>query len=154
MKQIFLLLFLLISYINVNSQDFIYKNRYAGDSLFDFIHTWWGTKYRYGGTTKKGIDCSAFTLKLFNDVYDVSLPRTASEQYKATKRIPKEALKDGDLVFFRTRYKSTWHVGVYLTDGWFVHSKSRVGVAIDNLGNPLYNRIYFGAGRYTQLSKL
>ncbi len=152
MKKIILFIFLIISCAEIKSQDFIRNNLYAGDTLFDFIHSWWGTKYRYGGTTKKGIDCSAFTLKLFSDVYDVKLPRTASEQYRATKRIKKQDLKNGDLVFFRTRYKSTWHVGVYLTDGWFVHSKSRVGVSIDNLTNPQYSKMYYGSGRYGQLN--
>jgi lipoprotein Spr len=147
MKKILIIFFLLISYTQTQSQDFITKNTYAGDPLFDFIHNWWGTRYVYGGTTKKGIDCSAFTLKLFNDVYGTSLPRTAQEQYKATQRVQKEQLKDGDLVFFRTNYASTWHVGVYLTDGWFIHAKSRVGVTIDNLTNPKYIRMYYGAGR-------
>lgn len=145
MKKLFFIL--LIIPINLLSQDFIKEKKYKGDPLFDFITEWWGVKYLYGGETKKGIDCSAFTLKLFYKVYNVKLPRTASEQYKLTSRIKKEELKDGDLVFFRTNYMSTWHVGVYLTDGWFIHSKSRVGVTFDNLSNPKYQRLYYGAGR-------
>lgn len=147
MKNTLLSIFFLLISLNLFSQDFIKENKYSGDPLFDFIHEWWGTKYVYGGTSKKGIDCSAFTLKLFYDVYNVKLPRTASEQYKLTKRIKREELKDGDLVFFRTNYMSTWHVGVYLTDGWFIHSKGRVGVTFDNLDNPKYDRLYYGAGR-------
>lgn len=147
MKKIILLISFIIFYSSSNSQSFIKENKYKGEPLFDFVHEWFGTKYVYGGTTKKGIDCSAFTLKLFHDVYNVRLPRTASEQFKSTKRINKEELKDGDLVFFRTNYKSTWHVGVYLTDGWFIHSKSKVGVTIDNLDNPKYIRLYYGGGR-------
>lgn len=144
----YLIIFILLFFFYpVNGQEFIKNNKYAGDTLFDFIHDWWGTKYRYGGTSKNGIDCSAFSLKLFNQVYNVKLPRTASEQYKATVRIKKTELKDGDLVFFRTKYKSTWHVGIYLSDGWFVHSKSKVGVSFNNLNDPLYTQIYYGAGR-------
>lgn len=145
MKKIIFIL--LILPINLLSQDFIKEKKYQGDPLFDFVIEWWGVKYRYGGETKKGIDCSAFTLKLFDKVYNVKLPRTASEQYRLTSRIKKEELKDGDLVFFRTNYMSTWHVGVYLTDGWFIHSKGRVGVTFDNLENPKYQRLYYGAGR-------
>jgi cell wall-associated NlpC family hydrolase len=147
MKKLFLLFLFLTSFQFLPAQEFIKQNKYAGDELFDFVREWWGTRYRYGGSTKNGIDCSAFTLKLFNNVYDIDLPRTASEQYRATKRISKSELKDGDLVFFRTRYKSGWHVGVYLTDGYFIHSKSKVGVAVDNLSNPIYSRMYYGAGR-------
>lgn len=153
MKKLLLLFLFTISFKLISAQDFIRQNKYAGDALFDFVHEWWGTRYRYGGSTKNGIDCSAFTLKLFNNVYDISLPRTASEQYRITKRITKNELKDGDLVFFRTRYKSGWHVGVYLTDGYFIHSKSRVGVSVDNLSNPTYSRIYYGAGRVKSASK-
>lgn len=129
------------------SQDFIKEKKYQGEPLFDFVSEWYGVKYRYGGESKKGIDCSAFTLKLAKTVYKIELPRTAREQYLVTDRISKTELQDGDLVFFRTRYKSTWHVGLYLTDGWFVHSKSKVGVTFNNLNDPLYTRLYYGAGR-------
>jgi lipoprotein Spr len=147
MKKIILFLFFIITYSTTFSQSIITENKYKGEPLFDFIHEWYGTKYKYGGESKRGIDCSAFTLKLFSDVYKIPIPRTAQEQYKLTKRIPKDSLKDGDLVFFRTNYASTWHVGVYLTDGLFVHSKSKVGVTIDNLNDIKYNRMYYGAGR-------
>lgn len=139
-------------------QDFIKEKKYVGDPLFDFVYEWWKTPYRYGGTSKKGVDCSAFTKKLLSEVYSTPLPRTASEQYKATKRIKKEDLKDGDLVFFKTKrrrytrskkvyYTSGWHVGVYLTDGWFIHSSSGSGVKISNLNEAYYKKIYYGAGR-------
>jgi cell wall-associated NlpC family hydrolase len=72
-----------------------------------------------------------------------------TEQQKNLKR----RFKKRRFGFFRTRYKSGWHVGVYLIDGWFVHSKSRVGVAIDNLRNPSYTRIYYGAGRHNEIKQ-
>jgi len=147
-KIILLSITLILSFNYTIGQDFIKDNRYKGDSLYDFIHEWWGVKYLYGGTTKKGIDCSAFTQKLFFSVYNVNLPRTAREQYIKAKKINLSELKDGDLVFFRTKYKSTWHVGVYLFDGWFVHSKSKKGVTFDNLNNTIYKKTYRGGGRY------
>lgn len=147
MKRLLITTFILFFYNTCYTQDFVKENKYAGDTLFDFIHNWWQTKYRYGGESKKGIDCSAFTSKLFETVYKKKLPRTAREQYYISKRIKKDELIDGDLVFFRTKYKSTWHVGVYLTDGWFIHSKSKVGVTFNNLKEPVYSRIYYGAGR-------
>ena len=146
MKRLILLLLTSIVFSKTaHSQDFLKENKYSGDPLYDFIHTWWKTPYRYGGETKKGIDCSAFAGKLFRNVYHVELPRTASEQYVYSKRIKKSELKDGDLLFFRTHVKSGWHVGVYLTDGWFIHSTSKKGVTISNLSE--YNRIYYAAGR-------
>lgn len=115
--------------------------------LHSFITEWWRTPYRYGGVSTKGIDCSAFTKRLYRDVYNNSLPRTASEQYRATKRISKSQLQAGDLVFFRTATKSGWHVGVYITAGFFVHSGNARGVFINNLEEPRYKSTYYGAGR-------
>ncbi len=148
MKQVILFQFFLLYSITSLSQSFIKEKKYEGEPLFDFVSDWYGVKYVYGGTTKKGIDCSAFTLKLYKSVYDISLPRTAQEQFKSSKKIKKSELKDGDLIFFRTTYKSTWHVGVYLIDGWFIHSKSKIGVTFDNLNDSKYSRLYYGSGRF------
>lgn len=119
--------------------------------LYDFIQEWWRTDYQYGGTNKEGIDCSAFTRTLYSKVYTKDLPRTAQQQYSITKRIKKEDLQAGDLVFFRykaTKKISGWHVGVYITSGFFVHSGSDRGVFINNLEEPKYQKIYYSAGRF------
>ena len=50
--------------------------------LYKFIDNWYGTHYRMGGTTKKGIDCSAFSGTLLTTIYSFNMPRTAREQYK------------------------------------------------------------------------
>ena len=52
-----------------------------------FIDQWWATRYSYGGTDKNGIDCSAFTCKIFTAVYGIILPRTAADQYDLTEKI-------------------------------------------------------------------
>lgn len=116
--------------------------------LYGFIQDWYGTPYRMGGTTKKAIDCSAFTRQLFSDVYGSSLDRTAAMQFMMTKRIyDKEELKEGDLVFFSIRTKRISHVGVYLGDGKFVHASSSRGVIISELGQTYWSRYYSGGGR-------
>ena len=118
--------------------------------MYDFIQDWWRTKYRYGGTGRRGIDCSAFTRVMYDSVYGKSLPRTASLQYSSTRRVSKSELMPGDLVFFRYRPRggtSGWHVGVYITAGFFVHSSVATGVFVNNLAEPKYVRIYYSAGR-------
>lgn len=115
-------------------------------SLYSFIDNWWGTRYRYGGMSRNGIDCSAFSGQLFQDVYGVNLPRTAREQYDLTSRVAIEALKEGDLLFFNTR-GGVSHVGVYLGDGYFVHSSTNSGVTISQLLEDYYRNHYIGAGR-------
>ncbi len=116
--------------------------------LYGFIEDWYGTPYRLGGTTRKAIDCSAFTRQLFSDVFGESLDRTAAMQFMMTKRIfDKKELKEGDLVFFSIKTKRISHCGVYLGDGKFVHASSSQGVVISDLGQAYWSRYYAGAGR-------
>lgn len=115
--------------------------------LLQFIEEWWGTRYAYGGSTKDGIDCSAFSGTLVSTLYNISLPRTAREQYEACEKIATEELKEGDLVFFNTR-GGVSHVGVYLRNNCFVHSSTTGGVMISSLTEDYYAKRFVGAGRY------
>ena len=114
--------------------------------MFEFIDEWYGTPYRLGGTTKKGIDCSAFTQFLFTSVYSVSIPRTAKEQYSLTSRISRTELKEGDLIFFNTR-GGVSHVGVYLQNNKFVHASTSGGVTISDVFDEYWARKFVGVGR-------
>lgn len=110
-----------------------------------------GAPYRYGGESVRGLDCSAYVKKIY-DIFDVSLPRSAREQFNAGEKISKDELAIGDLVFFRTkRYiKYPTHVGIYIGEGHFIHSSSahnRLGVKIDSLSSDFYGRTYVGAVR-------
>ncbi len=116
-------------------------------SLYSFIDEWYGTRYRFGGTTKNGIDCSSFTQKLYAATYGIVIPRTAVTQYGACKRISKEELQEGDLIFFHTTRKGISHVGVYLGNDRFVHASSSRGVVINNLSESYYVNAYRASGR-------
>jgi len=117
--------------------------------LYSVIEDWWATRYRYGGTTKKGIDCSGFTGTVFNEAYGIVLPRTAKDQYAQCDKIERDELLEGDLVFFNTR-GGVSHVGVYLNNGYFAHSSVHGGVTISSLDDDYYNRKYIGGGRVNQ----
>jgi len=114
--------------------------------MFEFIDDWYGTPYRLGGTTKKGVDCSAFSQFLFAAVYGFSIPRTAREQYSLTSRISRTELKEADLIFFNTRGGIS-HVGVYLQNNKFVHASTSGGVMISDIFDEYWARKFIGVGR-------
>jgi len=106
-------------------------------------------KYRWGGTTpKRGFDCSGLMQYAYGSA-QVKLPRTASEQYRFTKRVPLSRVQTGDLIFFHTRRsrKRINHVGIYMGDGNFIHAPRRgKRVSISKL-NRYWKRRTIGAGR-------
>jgi hypothetical protein len=114
--------------------------------LYDFIDNWWGTRYRYGGRDRSGIDCSAFCGKLMSDIYGISMERTAREQFRQCEKIANEDLKEGDLVFFNTRGGIS-HVGFYLSNNYFVHSSVHSGVTISSLTDDYYGKKFICGGR-------
>jgi lipoprotein Spr len=113
--------------------------------LFKLIDDWFGTRYRLGGSTKDGIDCSAFMQVLFAGLYTISLPRTAKEQYNFSRKISRSELKEGDLVFFNT-VGGISHVGFYLQNNKFVHASSG-GVTVSDLDEDYWTRHFIGSGR-------
>lgn len=115
-------------------------------SLLRYIEDWYGTRYRFGGNTKQGIDCSGFTCNLSNSVFGKNLPRTARQQFDAAQKIPTDYLQEGDLVFFNTR-GGVSHVGIYLSNNKFVHASTSSGVIISDLNEEYYRKRFVGAGR-------
>lgn len=114
--------------------------------LSDFIFEWIGKPYRFGGETKKGIDCSAFSRKLYYDVMDQYLPRNSKQQFKYVEPIKKEDLQTGDLVFFKIKTRDISHVGVYLDDNKFIQA-SNEGVNVASLEDPYWKKYYYKSGR-------
>jgi len=118
--------------------------------LYQSIDDWYGTRYKLGGTTKQGIDCSAFVQTIFVSVFGITLPRTARDQYKATRHISRTELQEGDLLFFNT-IGGVSHVGIYLKNNKFVHAALSGGVMISDMFEPYYVRHFIAAGRVTRL---
>ena len=118
-------------------------------NLLRLIEDWYGTRYRYGGSTKAGIDCSALMQVFFASLYGIALPRTAKMQYDYSRSISRTELKEGDLLFFNTT-GGVSHVGMYLTNNKFVHASSSNGVTVSDMFEPYYANRLIGVGRVLQ----
>ena len=111
------------------------------------------TPYKYGGNTKRGIDCSAFTKSVYEKALSVDLDRSAREQYHEGEVIPgRDNLKFGDLVFFNTNRRiRPGHVGIYIGDHLFAHASSSNGVTVSSLEDTYYAKRFMGARRIVNL---
>jgi len=121
------------------------------EALMGVIMEWLGTPYRFAGTTRKAIDCSAWTRAVFFQTDSIVIPRTAREQVHLGKRVSRDKLEFGDLVFFHTysrRFAS--HVGIYLGDNLFAHASSRAGVTVSSLNSAYYAKRFIGGRRFTE----
>lgn len=123
------------------------QNSKHPNSLQQQITYWLGTPYLYGGSTKKGVDCSGLVCAIYQKVYLVKLPRTSAEQFLTAAPISEKEVREGDLVFFRIGGSHVSHVGIYLKDQQFLHASSSKGVIISNLLESYYKKQLAGYGR-------
>lgn len=117
------------------------------NKLYSFINDWYGVPYKFGGCQKNGVDCSCFVSILNEEVYNKSLPRTADEMFKKSKKISLNEAKSGDLVFFKINGNTVSHVGVVLIKNNFAHSSTSKGVIVNNIDEAYYKKYFFCAGR-------
>jgi len=116
--------------------------------LYEFIAEWYGVPYKYGECSKNGIDCSGFVNLLYQKVYHKTLERNSNDIFqKQCKKINKNDLKEGDLVFFKVDSKEISHVGVYLRNNKFVHASTKKGVMISDLNEPYFQKHFYAFGR-------
>ncbi|WP_051261856.1 C40 family peptidase [Desulfovibrio inopinatus] len=117
------------------------------EKLLKTAYTQLGRRYRYGGTSPRtGFDCSGFTSWVYKK-HGYKLPRTSREQAHVGKAIPKSQLRKGDLVFFRTRRRIS-HVGIYVSNGKFIHSpRSGESIEVTDLNHSYWGRHYAGGRR-------
>lgn len=113
--------------------------------------SWLGTPYKYGGNSRNGIDCSAFTQNIYHDVYHKKIARRSIDQMKKSckKRIRKRKLKEGDLVFFGSagNKRRCSHVGIYLKDKKFIHASTSKGVMVSSLHQKYWKKYWLAGGR-------
>ena len=116
------------------------------ERLYEQYREWKGVRYRIGGRSKSGIDCSGFVQRTFIDKFDRLLPRSTREQAELGEKVRKSRLRPGDLLFFKTGIRVR-HVGIYLEDGKFLHASTSRGVMISRLTNVYWKKKYWKARR-------
>lgn len=107
---------------------------------------WKRTPYKLGGTSKRGIDCSAFVQITYRDVFDKRIPRSTQLQEKSGHSVSRKNLRLGDLVFFRTGRRQK-HVGIYIGKNQFMHASTSRGVMLSKLNSPYWAKTYWKAKR-------
>lgn len=108
-----------------------------------------GTRYKFGGTSRRGLDCSGLVARVYEDLRMKRIPRASHALYKAGNPVRLSDLRPGDLIFFKNTYRrGISHVGVYAGHNKFVHASNRKrGVIITALSDPYYQLHYAGARR-------
>lgn len=168
MKKIILLVLLCISFGNCKSSKSITTKKPKTSkvstkktsssptktiaSIINYAQTFEGTRYKYGGTTKRGMDCSGLVFTAFQKE-NINLPRTTADLKHAGEWIDVKDVQEGDLLFFATKKNSRKvnHVGIVTKSrpGYveFIHSTTSKGVITSNLSERYWYLAYVQARR-------
>ncbi|MGI0116087.1 C40 family peptidase [Zooshikella sp. RANM57] len=114
--------------------------------LNNHYQNWRGTPYRYGGTTKNGIDCSGFIQQTYKTLFGIKLPRSSRSQIKVGKRVSYSQAQYGDLVFFHNGRKVS-HVGIFMGESKFLHVSTRKGVTISSINSKYWSKRLYRVNR-------
>lgn len=135
------------------SKNYDKKQPTLADKVIWTAVTYKGTRYKYGGTTKKGIDCSGLVMVSFAK-RGIQLPRSSYDMSKTGRKISLREVRRGDLLFFKTnprRPNRISHVGLVTSvkNGLisFIHASTKRGVIVNNLSQKYYKRNFAGAKR-------
>jgi lipoprotein Spr len=115
--------------------------------LFYEVYDWLGTKYKYAGNSKKGIDCSGFVNEMYEKAYCVGLNGGSKDIWKTVIPVEKEYIREGDILFFKIKKGQISHVGIYLGNDKFAHASVRSGVIISDLNEAYYKKYFYKGGR-------
>ena len=116
-------------------------------AILEAVDEWYGVRYRTGGNTTNGVDCSGFTVGVYETLFGMQIPRVSREQHRVSTKLSTTDLEPGDLVFFNTRGRGVSHVGIYLGHNKFIHASVSRGVMVNDLFESYYLKRYLGGGR-------
>ena len=110
---------------------------WVSQALKEEYEKWADTPYMYGGETLAGTDCSSLVRQVYQDAFNITLPRSSTDQAKLGENVKRGSCKEGDLVFFKINAK-THHSGIIVEKGKFLHASTKEGVKISRLNNPYW----------------
>ncbi len=127
------------------------NSSYLVEQLINSAATKIGTRYKSGGVTDEGFDCSGLMYNIFN-LYQMKLPHSSFEQSKLGFIVERENIQKGDLIFFRTNGRNQInHVGMVVEiledEIKFIHSSTSSGVIISSTKEPYYQKSFAQANR-------
>ncbi|WP_426486585.1 C40 family peptidase [Flavobacterium sp. 2] len=161
MKKILVLLLLAITFVScksssaaVSKKETKRENKYIVNHLIETASENIGVKYKAGGTTKNGFDCSGLVYTTFESE-NIQLPRSSFEQSKIGIVIPVKDAQKGDLIFFKTnKSKQINHVGLITeinsNEIKFIHSSTSKGVIISSTKEPYYQNSFAQINRIVE----
>lgn len=108
-----------------------------------------GAKYKRGGASPKGFDCSGFTWYVYKKATDMDISRGVEEQWRHGHSVAHGRWQPSDLVFFENTFeRGLSHVGVFIRKDQFIHAENeKTGVVISSLESDYYSKHYAGARR-------
>ncbi len=115
--------------------------------LYYQVYDWLGSRYKYSGKTKKGIDCSGFVSQIYRTAYCINLSGSSKELWPNVQPVEKTELKEGDILFFKIKKGQISHVGIYLNNNKFAHASVQSGVIISDLDEEYYKKHFYKGGR-------
>lgn len=118
----------------------------ANRAFFEEVAQWMGTPYRYGGNSFQGTDCSGFVQQVYLKVFGIKVDHQSAALFEKSKRVKKDQLKEGDLYFFKISGNKISHVGMHLTDDFFIHASTKKGVVVNRLQEAYYSQHFAGFG--------
>ena len=117
--------------------------------ILEEYQRWQGTRHQLGGTGRDGVDCSGFVKAVYQDAFNINLPRTTAAQVRWGKAVAFDDLRPGDLVFF-TPPNYPRHVGIFLNRSQLVHASKTKGVTISKIDQYYWRKYYWTARRILQ----
>lgn len=124
-------------------------------AVVDAAHGWLGTVYKYGGETRRGVDCSALVMNVYREALGIKLPRTTRTQREYASHVSRRDLQPGDLIFFSSdkNRNGISHVGLYIGNDRFIHASSSRGVVVSKLSEKYFMNHYHSSGRVVEMAR-